>query len=43
MFSISATKLASRASENALKFGNIASKKVTEMSLSLGDKVSSKS
>ncbi|KAK7585847.1 hypothetical protein V9T40_000026 [Parthenolecanium corni] len=39
LFSVSASKFASKATENAVKFGNIASKKVTELSVTVTDKV----
>lgn len=39
MFSTSATKLASKASENAIKYGGMATQKVADISVSVGDKV----
>lgn len=39
LFSVSASKIASKATENALKFSNIASKKMTEIGATVGDKV----
>ena len=39
MISIGATKLAAKATESALKFGEIASQKVVQVSESVGEKV----
>lgn len=39
LFSVSASKIASKATENALKFSEIASKKVTELGVTVTDKV----
>lgn len=39
LFSVSASKIASKATENALKFSEIASKKVSELSVTVTDKV----
>lgn len=39
MFSVSATKLASKATESAIKIGGIASQKVADISVSVGEKV----
>ena len=40
MFSVSATKIASKATEGAIKIGGIASQKVADISASVGEKVS---
>lgn len=40
MFSVSATKIASRATEGAIRIGGIASQKVSDISASVGEKVS---
>lgn len=40
MFSVSATKIASKATEGAIKIGGIASQKVADISVSVGEKVS---
>lgn len=39
LFSVTASKVASKATENALKFSTIASKKMTEISYTVTDKV----
>ena len=39
MISIGATKLAAKATESALKFGEIASQKVVQVSETVGEKV----
>jgi len=40
VFSVSATKIASKATEGAIKIGGIASQKVADISASVGEKVS---
>jgi len=40
VFSVSATKIASKATEGAIKIGGIASQKVVDISASVGEKVS---
>lgn len=39
MFSVSATKIANRATEGAVRIGGIASQKVADISASVGEKV----
>ena len=39
MFSVGASKLAAKATESALKFGEIASQKVVQVSETVGEKV----
>jgi hypothetical protein len=40
VFSVSATKMASKATEGAIRIGGIASQKVADISASVGEKVS---
>jgi len=40
VFSVSATKIANKATEGAIKIGGIASQKVADISASVGEKVS---
>jgi hypothetical protein len=40
MISVSATKIASKATEGAIKIGGIASQKVADISVSVGEKAS---
>jgi hypothetical protein len=40
VFSVSATKIASRATEGAIRIGGIASQKVSDISATVGEKVS---
>lgn len=42
MFSVGASKLAAKATESALKFGEIASQKVVQVSETVGEKVEEK-
>lgn len=39
LFSSTATKVASKATENAMKYGGMATQKVSEMSVTVGEKV----